>query len=220
MPTSIDLAADWIKPGLEAAESVKVSETVANPNLATVPLAVDGRTNELTESQAAPMPAPFSYAQAFDRNIGWVTEAEQASLRGRCVAIAGMGGVGGRHLLTLVRLGIGRVRLADFDTSCRAVCYTLAERRRSTASRTGSHRSRAPPRPTRRSSRERDAGAGAEGRRVQPAWFRVRPFWAPQGTQKLPACAARISVESLFCVEGGQLANQRWVSALISATRR
>ena len=62
------------------------------------------------------MPAPFSYAQAFDRNIGWVTEAEQASLRGRCVAIAGMGGVGGWHLLTLVRLGIGRFRLADFDT--------------------------------------------------------------------------------------------------------
>jgi nitroreductase len=62
------------------------------------------------------MPAPFSYAQAFDRNIGWVTEAEQASLRGRCVAIAGMGGVGGWHLLTLVRMGIGRFRLADFDT--------------------------------------------------------------------------------------------------------
>jgi len=62
------------------------------------------------------MPAPFSYAQAFDRNIGWVTEAEQASLRGRCVAIAGMGGVGGWHLLTLGRMGIGRFRLADFDT--------------------------------------------------------------------------------------------------------
>ena len=62
------------------------------------------------------MPAPFSYAQAFDRNIGWVTEAEQASLRGCSVAIAGMGGVGGIHLLTLVRMGIGRVRIADFDT--------------------------------------------------------------------------------------------------------
>ena len=62
------------------------------------------------------MPTPFSYAQAFDRNIGWVTEAEQASLRRSSVAIAGMGGVGGVHLLTLVRMGIGRVRLADFDT--------------------------------------------------------------------------------------------------------
>ena len=61
-------------------------------------------------------PPPFNYDQAFDRNIGWVTAAEQASLRGRCVAIAGMGGVGGIHLLTLVRLGIGAVHIADFDT--------------------------------------------------------------------------------------------------------
>lgn len=62
------------------------------------------------------MPALFNYAQAFDRNIGWVTEAEQAALRGSSVAIAGMGGVGGVHLLTLVRMGIGKVRIADFDT--------------------------------------------------------------------------------------------------------
>ena len=62
------------------------------------------------------MEPTFSYAQAFDRNIGWVTEAEQDFLRGRTVAIAGMGGVGGIHLLTLVRLGIGGVRIADFDT--------------------------------------------------------------------------------------------------------
>ncbi len=61
------------------------------------------------------MPAPFSYVQAFNRNIGWVTEIEQASLRGRSVAIAGMGGVGGIHLLTLARMGIGKFRLADFD---------------------------------------------------------------------------------------------------------
>lgn len=58
----------------------------------------------------------FSYEQAFSRNIGWVTEWEQSALRGKCVAIAGMGGVGGIHLLTLARLGIGRFRIADFDT--------------------------------------------------------------------------------------------------------
>jgi molybdopterin/thiamine biosynthesis adenylyltransferase len=58
----------------------------------------------------------FSYAQAFDRNIGWVTTAEQATLRDTRVAIAGLGGVGGAYLLTLVRLGIGRFNLADFDT--------------------------------------------------------------------------------------------------------
>ncbi len=58
----------------------------------------------------------FDYDAAFARNIGWVTEAEQAALRGKRVAIAGLGGVGGVHLLTLVRLGVGRFTLADFDT--------------------------------------------------------------------------------------------------------
>jgi molybdopterin/thiamine biosynthesis adenylyltransferase len=57
----------------------------------------------------------FDYVRAFSRNIGWVTEAEQASLRTARVAIAGMGGVGGSHLLTLTRLGVGRFNLADFD---------------------------------------------------------------------------------------------------------
>ncbi|MDQ6681444.1 MAG: ThiF family adenylyltransferase [Pseudomonadota bacterium] len=57
----------------------------------------------------------FSYREAFDRNIGWVTEAEQARLRSKRVAIAGLGGVGGAHLLTLTRLGIGNFNVADFD---------------------------------------------------------------------------------------------------------
>jgi len=57
----------------------------------------------------------FDYASAFERNIGWVTEAEQAMLSRKRVAIAGMGGVGGLHLLTLVRLGVGRFRIADPD---------------------------------------------------------------------------------------------------------
>jgi molybdopterin/thiamine biosynthesis adenylyltransferase len=58
----------------------------------------------------------FPYADAFSRNIGWVTVREQEQLRNSCVAIAGMGGVGGVHLLTLARLGVGRFRIADFDT--------------------------------------------------------------------------------------------------------
>lgn len=61
------------------------------------------------------MTEPFSYRDAFSRNIGWVTAAEQEQLRGRRVAIAGMGGVGGVHLLTLARLGIGAFHIADFD---------------------------------------------------------------------------------------------------------
>lgn len=58
---------------------------------------------------------PFDYTQAFARNIGWVTAAEQKELRHRRIAIAGLGGVGGSHLLTLARLGIGSFSIADPD---------------------------------------------------------------------------------------------------------
>ena len=58
----------------------------------------------------------FNYEEAFSRNIGWVTETEQHILRGKKIAIAGMGGVGGVHLLTLARLGIGAFNIADLDT--------------------------------------------------------------------------------------------------------
>ena len=58
---------------------------------------------------------PFDYATAFSRTIGWITAAEQATLRSKRVAIAGLGGVGGAHLLTLTRLGIESFNLADFD---------------------------------------------------------------------------------------------------------
>jgi len=58
----------------------------------------------------------FDYHEAFSRNLGWVTEQEQDRLRSGRVAIAGMGGVGGFHLLTLSRLGVGAFNLADFDT--------------------------------------------------------------------------------------------------------
>jgi len=57
----------------------------------------------------------FDYDRAFSRNIGWVTREEQQVLRGSRVAIAGLGGVGGAHLLTLARLGIGAFSIADFD---------------------------------------------------------------------------------------------------------
>lgn len=59
---------------------------------------------------------PFDYQTAFSRNIGWVTGAEQAVLRNSRIAIAGMGGVGGIHLLTLARLGVGKFNISDFDT--------------------------------------------------------------------------------------------------------
>lgn len=57
----------------------------------------------------------FDYDLAFSRNIGWISELEQQKLREARIAIAGMGGVGGVHMLTLARLGIGRFSVADFD---------------------------------------------------------------------------------------------------------
>jgi molybdopterin/thiamine biosynthesis adenylyltransferase len=53
---------------------------------------------------------------AFSRNLGLINEEEQQRLASACVAVAGAGGVGGLHLLTLARLGIGRFKVADFDT--------------------------------------------------------------------------------------------------------
>mgnify|MGYP003386193427 CR=1 FL=1 len=57
----------------------------------------------------------FDYEAAFSRNLGWVTETEQQILRSKRIAIAGLGGVGGSHLLTLTRLGIGSFSIADLD---------------------------------------------------------------------------------------------------------
>lgn len=61
------------------------------------------------------MTAQFDYGAAFSRNIGWVSRAEQEILRSKRVAIAGLGGVGGQHLLTLARLGIQNFNIADLD---------------------------------------------------------------------------------------------------------
>jgi len=58
----------------------------------------------------------FDYTEAFARNRGWVTRGEQTRLQQARIAIAGLGGVGGSHLLTLTRLGIGAFHIADLDT--------------------------------------------------------------------------------------------------------
>jgi len=57
-----------------------------------------------------PLPI-FDYGKAYSRNIGWVTTAEQQTLRQARIAIAGLGGVGGAHLLTLSRLGIANFNI-------------------------------------------------------------------------------------------------------------
>lgn len=62
------------------------------------------------------MATTFNYERAFSRNIGWLTPEEQQRLRDKRIAIAGGGGVGGVHLLTLARLGVTKFHIADFDT--------------------------------------------------------------------------------------------------------
>tara|TARA_Y100000780_G_scaffold230853_1_gene254056 strand:+ start:41544 stop:42410 length:867 start_codon:yes stop_codon:yes gene_type:complete len=57
----------------------------------------------------------FDYEKAFSRNIGWLSKSEQNLLSKKRVAIAGAGGVGGEHLVTLLRLGIQNFNISDFD---------------------------------------------------------------------------------------------------------
>lgn len=57
----------------------------------------------------------FDYDEAFSRNLGWLTPAEQTRLRSSRVAVAGMGGAGGVHVQALARLGVGALTLTDFD---------------------------------------------------------------------------------------------------------
>jgi len=55
------------------------------------------------------------YTQSFCRNLGLISVEEQLDLRNSRVAIPGMGGAGGVHLTTLLRTGIGKFNIADFD---------------------------------------------------------------------------------------------------------
>lgn len=60
-------------------------------------------------------PPVWNYDIAFSRNRGLISSEEQERLRNCRVAIAGMGGVGGEHLITLTRMGIGKFTIADPD---------------------------------------------------------------------------------------------------------
>lgn len=55
------------------------------------------------------------FLEAFARNIGLLTLKDQAVLRNARVAIPGLGGVGGGHLIAMVRSGIGKFNIADAD---------------------------------------------------------------------------------------------------------
>ncbi len=52
---------------------------------------------------------------AFSRNRGILSDSDQQKLMDTRVAVAGAGGVGGIHILTLARLGVGQFTLADPD---------------------------------------------------------------------------------------------------------
>jgi molybdopterin/thiamine biosynthesis adenylyltransferase len=73
------------------------------------------RTIEHTNDSANLDGPQWSYDEAFKRNLGLISDMEQQKLRQSRVAIAGMGGVGGLHLITLARLGIGNFTIADPD---------------------------------------------------------------------------------------------------------
>jgi molybdopterin/thiamine biosynthesis adenylyltransferase len=66
-------------------------------------------------SAPAESPGGFSYNEAFARHRGLISADDQERLRRSRVAIVGMGGVGGIHLVTLARLGIGSFHIADPD---------------------------------------------------------------------------------------------------------
>ncbi|MCW8132130.1 MAG: ThiF family adenylyltransferase [Planctomycetota bacterium] len=57
----------------------------------------------------------FQYDRAFARNIGLLNTEEQGRLSRSRIGLAGLGGVGGAHLQTLARMGLGAFNLADPD---------------------------------------------------------------------------------------------------------
>ncbi|MCB0420310.1 MAG: ThiF family adenylyltransferase, partial [Bdellovibrionales bacterium] len=60
-------------------------------------------------------PPVFDYNTAFSRNLGWFTSEEQNIIRQKRIAIVGLGGVGGNHLMSFIRTGFSRFKIADFD---------------------------------------------------------------------------------------------------------
>ena len=58
----------------------------------------------------------FDYGEFTQRNIGFVSSAEQERLRQAKVLVIGVGGMGGAAVQSLVRAGVGQFALADIDT--------------------------------------------------------------------------------------------------------
>ena len=62
------------------------------------------------------MPDPFDRNVLFCRMIGMLTQEQLDSLAHKTVAVGGAGGVGYTHAESLVREGVGRIKISDFDT--------------------------------------------------------------------------------------------------------
>ena len=58
----------------------------------------------------------FDYAEFTDRNLGFVSAAEQDKLRAGRVLVIGVGGMGGAAVQALARMGVGALTLADIDS--------------------------------------------------------------------------------------------------------
>lgn len=58
-------------------------------------------------------PNPEYYNERTNRNIGWISAEEQQLLKGKTVGIAGCGGMGGLLAQTLLRCGVGTIKIAD-----------------------------------------------------------------------------------------------------------
>ncbi len=58
----------------------------------------------------------FDYDVFTTRNFGFVTAQEQERLKASAIFVAGVGGMGGACLASLVRAGVGRLAIADIDT--------------------------------------------------------------------------------------------------------
>jgi hypothetical protein len=72
---------------------------------------------EITGAQMKNLKPPkFNYDEMTQRNIGFVTSAEQAKLRKSRVFVCGTGGMGGACLQALARAGVSEFEIADFDT--------------------------------------------------------------------------------------------------------
>ncbi|OIQ49161.1 Sulfur carrier protein ThiS adenylyltransferase [Pseudodesulfovibrio hydrargyri] len=54
--------------------------------------------------------------EAFSRTIGFLDAADMDRLINARVAVPGLGGVGGVHVVTLARLGVGKFHLSDMDS--------------------------------------------------------------------------------------------------------